>query len=164
MDITPVVKGFLEGDEDEDDITAATDALTTLAGDWSDSESDDNDDGEDFALENAPRPPPAELMYGGQGKCETPTCAVKMPNASHQTTARKRKRRDARGGSTRNQRRPRRHVRLVAPEASDLPDSGGSGETGFPGTGTAVDQGPCSMAGNPVATEESDLPTSGGSG
>ena len=74
-----MVKGFLEGDEDEDDITAATNALTTLAGDWGDSESDGDDDGEDFAIENAPRPPPVELMYGGQGKCKTPTCAV-MPH------------------------------------------------------------------------------------
>ena len=52
VDITPVVKGFLEGDDDEDDITAATDALTTLAGDWSDSESDDDDNVKAFTMEN----------------------------------------------------------------------------------------------------------------
>ena len=88
VDTTPVVKGFLDGDNDDDDITEATEALTTLAGDWSDSESDEDDDAEDFAVKNAPRPPPAELMYGGQGKCETPTCAIKCPMPANQSPRR----------------------------------------------------------------------------
>ena len=33
IDITPVVKEFLDGEDKDDDIIAETDALTTLAGD-----------------------------------------------------------------------------------------------------------------------------------
>ena len=185
----PVVKGFLEGDDDDDNITAATDALTTLAGDWSDSESDEDDNAEDFAIENAPRPPPAELMYGGQGKCETPPRVVTMPDAGHQTPAKRRKRRGARGGSTRKK-GPRRGDDPIAPK-SDLTQIGSSGMrdvsgngaavdqepcvTGdpanpkwsdvqhVPGTGAAVDQGPCE-SGNPGAPRESDLTQIGRSG
>ena len=62
--------------EDEDDMTAMTDDMTEmtekirddmteLTERMSDSESDDDD--EDFAAENAPRPPPTELLYNGQG-------------------------------------------------------------------------------------------------
>ena len=52
VDIAPVVKGFLDGDNEDNDITAETDTLTTLAGDWSDSESDDDDNVKDFTMEN----------------------------------------------------------------------------------------------------------------
>ena len=52
IDITPVVKEFLDGEDKDDDIIAETDALTTLAGDWSDSESDDDDNVKDFTMEN----------------------------------------------------------------------------------------------------------------
>ena len=62
IDITPVVKGFLDGENEDDDITTETDALMTLAGDWSNSKLDDDDNAKDFAMENEPRPPPAELM------------------------------------------------------------------------------------------------------
>ena len=34
----------------------------------SDNELDDNDE-DDFEAENAPRPPPDKLMYGGEGEC-----------------------------------------------------------------------------------------------
>ena len=97
IDIAPVIKGFLDRDE-EDDVTASTDALTTLAGDWSDSESDEDDNAEDFAIENQPRPPPAELMYGGQGKCEEPARVVVIPDARPAMPSKKRKRRGKRGG------------------------------------------------------------------
>ena len=52
IDITPVVKEFLDGEDKDDDIIAETDALTTLAGDWSDSESDDDDNVKAFTMEN----------------------------------------------------------------------------------------------------------------
>ena len=64
IDTAPVIKGFLDRDE-EDDITASTDTLTTLAGDWNNSESDEDDDAEELVIESKLRPPPAELMYGG---------------------------------------------------------------------------------------------------
>ena len=51
-------------EELDDDATATTADLTALEGE-SDSESDD--DAEDFAAENAPRPPPRELLYNGKG-------------------------------------------------------------------------------------------------
>ena len=60
------VFGVLDDDERDDD-TATTAMLTDL--DEMDSESEgESDDGEDFAAENAPRPPPETPMYGGNGK------------------------------------------------------------------------------------------------
>ena len=97
VDIAPVVKGFLDRGDEDDDRTVETDALTTLAGDWSDSESDDDDNAEDFAMENEPRPPPAELMYGGQGKCKAPARANVVPDACPFTPTKKRKKRGKRG-------------------------------------------------------------------
>ena len=70
MDIAPKLKGLLEMGADSEgeceEGTAATDALATLEGDVTDS--DDEDGAEDFGAENDPRPPPREIMYGGQGK------------------------------------------------------------------------------------------------
>ena len=97
IDIAPVVKSFLNGEEEEDDITAETDALTTLAGDWSDSESDDDDAPNDFAIENRPQPPQAELVYGGQGTCEAPARVIVVPDACPVIPAKKQKKRGIRG-------------------------------------------------------------------
>ena len=64
-------------------------ALTAAA--ESDDESDD-DAAEDFAAENAPRPPPAKLLYRGDGKLASPPCARRdvahRPETSITTTAR----------------------------------------------------------------------------
>ena len=61
------VSGLLDiVDDDEDDVTATTVDLTTLAGDESNLDSDD--DNEDFAAENRPHPPPAKLLYNGEGE------------------------------------------------------------------------------------------------
>ena len=54
-------------DGKRDDDTATTAMLTDLDEMDSDSEGE-SDDGEDFAVENAPRPPPETPMYGGNGK------------------------------------------------------------------------------------------------
>ena len=97
IDTAPVIKGFLDRDE-EDDITASTDTLTTLAGDWNNSESDEDDDAEELVIESKLRPPPAELMYGGQGKCEEPARVIVVPDARPVMPTKKRKRRDKRGG------------------------------------------------------------------
>ena len=66
VDGTPKVFGVLDEDERDDD-TATTAMLTDLDEMDSDSEGD-SDDGEDFAMENAPRPPPETPLYGGNGK------------------------------------------------------------------------------------------------
>ena len=58
------VGGLLAAGGNDDDATATTAALTTLAGDESDMDSED----EDFDAENEARPPPAKLMYRGQGE------------------------------------------------------------------------------------------------
>jgi hypothetical protein len=62
------VSGLLDEEEDEDDATAMTAGMTTSGELDSDNELDDNDE-DDFAAENAPRPPPDKLMYGGDGEC-----------------------------------------------------------------------------------------------
>ena len=61
-----VVDGLLD-QECEDDGTATTAMLTDVDEMFSDSDAK-SDDGEDFAAENAPRPPPEKLMYGGNGE------------------------------------------------------------------------------------------------
>ena len=66
VDGTPKVFGVLDEDERDDD-TATTAMLTDLDEMASDSEGD-SDDGEDFVVENAPRPPPETPLYGGNGK------------------------------------------------------------------------------------------------
>ena len=68
-------------EECEDDGTAATEALTELEDNGSDSDEDSCPD--DFAAENDPRPPPSEMMYGGQGKNNGVACtnATATPNA-----------------------------------------------------------------------------------
>ena len=56
-------------DDDNNNGTATTlDLRTTLVGDKSGSESEGKAEAEDFAMDNAQRPPPAEIMYNGQGK------------------------------------------------------------------------------------------------
>ena len=62
----PKVFGVMDEDYVWDDETATTADLTQLESDWSDNESDEDDD-EEFALENAPRPPPEKLLYNGEG-------------------------------------------------------------------------------------------------
>ena len=128
------MKGFLDRDEEDNDITAEMGTLTTLAGDWIDSESDDDDNAEDFAMENEPRPPPSELMYGGQGKCKAPAHANNVPDACQSTPAKKRKRRGKRGGrnerrraSTKEKKANGIHARVMEPPRSgnDLPGAQG---------------------------------------
>ena len=62
----PKVEGLLDEDF-EDDGTATTAMLTDVEEMFSDSDAE-AEDGEDFAAENAPRPPPETLMYGGKGE------------------------------------------------------------------------------------------------
>ena len=63
-----VVDGVMAVSDKEwlDDATATTAALTDLAD--SDSDGEDMDAAEDFAAENAPRPPPDVPLYNGKGK------------------------------------------------------------------------------------------------
>ena len=61
-------------EEELDDVTATTAELTELEDDQSEFGSDDEkDDAEDFAMENAPRPPPDRAMFGGEGECSAAT-------------------------------------------------------------------------------------------
>ena len=66
MEGTPEVFGVLDDDERDDD-TATTTMLTDLDEMDSDSEGESND-GADFAVENAPRPPPETQLYGGNSE------------------------------------------------------------------------------------------------
>ena len=50
----------------EDDKTATKMDMTQAADEFSDSDSDDNEEGV-FAAENKPRPPPDRLLYNGEG-------------------------------------------------------------------------------------------------
>ena len=69
-------------DNERDDDTATTAMLTDL--DKMDSESEgDSDDGEDFAAENPPRPPPETPMYGGNGKSYERAAECIKPRAGH---------------------------------------------------------------------------------
>ena len=61
-----MVEGLLASGMSDDEATATTEALTTLAGDDSDYDSEDEDG--DFAAENKARPPPAQMMYRGRGE------------------------------------------------------------------------------------------------
>ena len=97
VDGKPKVFGVLDDDERDDD-TATTAMLTDL--DEMDSESeDDSNDGEDFAVENAPRPPPETPLYGGNGKSRRGTDACVTPTAGQRsgTTTRPARRRQVRG-------------------------------------------------------------------
>ena len=60
------VEIFLIVKEEDVDMTATTADLTIL-GRYK-SESEDEDESEEFAIEHAPRPPPADIMYGRKGK------------------------------------------------------------------------------------------------
>ena len=51
----------------KDDDTATTAMLTDAEDAFTDSDTE-SDDGEDYAAENSPRPPPDDLMYGGDGE------------------------------------------------------------------------------------------------
>ena len=73
------VSGLAELDQEDDDATASTADLTTLAGNNSDSDMDSEDEA-DFAAENAPRPPPEKILYGGQGKCRRSTQGGQQPH------------------------------------------------------------------------------------
>ena len=97
VDEVPVVKGFLDTDNNDNDATATTEACTTLEGDMSDSDSDDEDDLEDFAMENTPRPLPVKLMYGGKGKRVSFAREIALSSASQATAAKKREKRGKRG-------------------------------------------------------------------
>ena len=55
---------MLDEELDDDKMTATTVEMTTLAGDLSESESEDE---EDFAAENRPCPPPGKMLYNGNG-------------------------------------------------------------------------------------------------
>ena len=97
VDGKPKVFGVLDDDE-RDDNTATTIMLTDL--DEMDSESEDDlDDGEDFAVENAPRPPRETPLYGGNGKSRRGTDACVTPTAGQRsgTTTRPARRRQERG-------------------------------------------------------------------
>mmetsp|Transcript_35622 Transcript_35622/g.65944 ORF Transcript_35622/g.65944 Transcript_35622/m.65944 type:complete len:88 (+) Transcript_35622:336-599(+) len=50
----------------DDKVTATTADLTMVAGNALDSDLE-LEEKADFAAENKPRPPPAEILYGGQG-------------------------------------------------------------------------------------------------
>ena len=58
------VEGVLDDGLDNNERKATTADLTTLAGDLSD---EDSDDDKDFAAENRPRPLPDKLLYNGNG-------------------------------------------------------------------------------------------------
>jgi len=58
---------------------AATADLTTLAGNNSDSDLDSEDEA-NAATDNAPRPPPEEILYGGQGKLRSSTQDGSQPH------------------------------------------------------------------------------------
>ena len=80
----PKVEGFLDQDW-EDDGTATTTMLTDVDEMFSDSDAE-SEEGEDFAAENAPRPPPETLMYGGNGKSNPEgrdVAQVERPGRSH---------------------------------------------------------------------------------
>ena len=55
------VSGLFDEEEYEDEATATTAGMITIRELVSDNELDDNDD-DDFAAENAPRPPPDKLI------------------------------------------------------------------------------------------------------
>lgn len=59
-----------DGVADRDDCTTTKADFTALM-EFSDTELDDNDD--DFAIKNAPRPPPDKLMYNGAGTSQQAT-------------------------------------------------------------------------------------------
>ena len=85
VDGKPKVFGVLDDDERDDD-TATTAMLTDL--DEMDSESEDDlDDGEDFAVENAPRPPPETPLYGGNGKSRREADAWVTPTAGQRSNS-----------------------------------------------------------------------------
>ena len=55
--------------DDRDDATAATADETELPDDITEPDSDDDDYNEaEFNEENAPKPPPEKLLFGGEGK------------------------------------------------------------------------------------------------
>ena len=60
------VTGLLDS---KDDDTATTAMMTDAEEMFSDSD-EESDDGEDYAAENTPRPPPKELLYGGDGESD----------------------------------------------------------------------------------------------
>ena len=111
---TPKVFGVLDEDERDDD-TATTAMLTDLDEMDSDSEGD-SDDGEDFAMENAPRPPPETPLYGGNGKLN------KRPRTCMTPRAEGRDDKAARGRPprTKSPRRPGMSARGTAPRTSIL--------------------------------------------
>ena len=77
--------GGLLHEELEDDGTATTAMLTDVDEMFSDSDAE-SDEGEDFAAENAPRPPPETLMYGGNGESSPEgrgVAQVGRPGRSH---------------------------------------------------------------------------------
>jgi len=74
------VLGLAGFDQEDDDATSAMADLTTLAGNNSDSDLDSEDEA-DFAAENAPRPPPEEILYGGQGKLRRSTQGGQQPHS-----------------------------------------------------------------------------------
>ena len=90
VDAFPIVKGFLDTDDDDNNATATTEACTTVEGDMSDSDLDDEDDSGDFAMENVPRPPQVELMYRGKGTSVSFTRENTLSSASQATPAKER--------------------------------------------------------------------------
>ena len=79
-------------DEEDDDVTATPDLLTSFKGEYSNSNCDNNNNTEDFATEEEPQPPPTEIMYRGEGKGIETSRLSAVPNANKSTTAKKRKR------------------------------------------------------------------------
>ena len=63
----------------KDDETATTAMMTDTEEQMWDSDVE-SDDGEDFAAENAPRPPPADLLYGGDGESDAGGMSPKWTN------------------------------------------------------------------------------------
>mmetsp|Transcript_4268 Transcript_4268/g.7036 ORF Transcript_4268/g.7036 Transcript_4268/m.7036 type:complete len:295 (+) Transcript_4268:377-1261(+) len=76
----------VEIDQEDDNATATTEDLTTLAGKNSDRDMDLEDDA-DFAAENAPRPPPEEILYGRQGKLRRSILGGQQPHPGGSLTA-----------------------------------------------------------------------------
>ena len=64
---------FWEYEDAEDDAATATTADSTAVDDMTveESDSDEESANEDFEAENLPRPPPTEMLYGGQGTSTT---------------------------------------------------------------------------------------------
>ncbi len=57
-------------DEEMDNATATTGDLMELPDNDTIPDEDDNRDEEEFTAENAPQPPPKELLYNGKGKSD----------------------------------------------------------------------------------------------